>query len=640
MTFATTLLAMVWLALPGLLHSLRKPLPVEYHAASATASIVSMALIAALSSVVLSQFAGHSISSWLPLATTLPFVVHAAYSGRAAGLSWPKSEWQALLPALVVLLMGAYTYHIGYAVQPDGSLDAHAWYNADWFKHLGHAHAVANLGLPARDIFGGGGPLHYYWLFYVIPGAASAISGDAAGSLYWANHVVAALFWILLYGLVRRTGATAWQTALLLIAAVTLFSVEATVNWLHSGLSMLEFPKQFQPSGPVLISMGLYIPQHTLMISILMAWMLGAYLPPQPASPPVRWMMLASLAAAGAVSTLFGALCLVVYGLAQLAMCRRANWRSIILELACTGIAAIAIVLVLDILDPAMGGHAISSPLFESEGSRLSFLQRLFITTVGAIASLGPAMLFGVAMLARWNKAQDSKADPLLVLAMIALLVGLAGTILPEAIMDNLRLARELRIRSPYLAALAALVGIGWGLAQMDAGRFRPVIIYGLLAACLLLALPGGFMRIIWHGTKGPEFFTHIPADDMKAMAHLSTNADREAIIWQFPEAPELADDGGDDTWVPILAGRILPASLRATNYPRAAPELAEMQRFFNGAAQAVPAHVDWIYLSRTLHPQSYTRLVRQLSADRQWTAAYCPADACLFKRISSEGRK
>jgi hypothetical protein len=633
LTFVTTILALIWLAVPGIQLSLKSVRRFEDHVAAATGSIVAMALFAALVSVIICRITGHTVPSWLPLATTLPVIARLHILGRHRAPAPIEFEWHALIATTCAVLMGIYAFRLGYAPQPDGSLDVHAWYNADWFKHLGHAHAVANLGLPARDIFGGGGPLHYYWLFYVIPGAASGINGDAAGSLYWVNHTVGALFWILLYGIVRRAGASPWQSALLLVAGITLFSVQPTIHWLQSGLSIFQYPSQHEPAGPVLISMGLYIPQHTLMLSVLLAWILIVRL--ADSSPPrfLYGLTLSSLAAAGAISTLFGAFCLIVYGLTQLGACNRDNWRRIFLELACVGVAAIGIIFALQILDPGMGEHAIASPLFENQVIDLSFGQRLMITTAAAVIALGPVTLLGIAFLGRWQQAEGAETKALLAIAWTLLAVGLAGTILPEAVMDNLRVAKELRIRSPYLAAVAVLIGIGWACAQVKAGKFRPALIYGLLGVCLILAVPGGFMRIIWHGTDGPAFFTKVPGQDMGAMAFLAKAADRQATVWQYPEAPELATRSGDDTWVPILAGRTISASLRATDYPNIAAELASMERFFGGKPEPIPNNVDWLYLSRRLHPATFDPLVKQMRNDRRWKVAYCPTDACLFQR-------
>ncbi len=632
MNFLTSLLALIWLALPGLIAMGGTKRSMADHAAAATVSITAMMLIAALVATGWQMVTGEAAHPGLAWATTLPFILGFAWAARKTGWQAPMAEWHAFLPAAVAILIAVYTYELGYAPQADGSLNVHAWYNADWFKHLGHVHAVTNLGLPARDIFGGGEPLHYYWLFYVLPGTASAINGDAAASLYWANHGITLLFWLVTYGLLRRMGLTAWQAALLGMAAIVIFNGDGTIKWLKSGLDMMGFIAAKQAPGPVLISLGIYIPQHTLMMAILLAWALLALDDDAPIGAGMRGLTLAALVSAGAVSTLFGALCLIIYGLVQLGRCDRDSWKGRLSETAMTGVAAIAIILILRILDPGFGGDAIASPLFETETSDAPLVQKLLHTSAVALSALGPAFILGVAMLLRWRAVDGARRDPMFLLAATLLIVGLAGMILPEALMDNLRIAREVRLRAANPAAMGALLALAWMLVQVTSAKMQargPLI---LLAACLAFALPSAVMRTLWHGTKGPEFFTHVPAQDMAAMAYLTRNAAPDAMLWQYPEPPELADDSSDDTWVPILAGRTIEASLRATDYPLAAPRLAAMERFFAGKAEPIPERIGWIYLSRVLHPATYDRLMQRMNQDARWSRGYCAKDACLFR--------
>lgn len=100
----------------------------------------------------------------------------------------------------------------------DGDLLVRAFYNADGFKHLGHMQAVAALGLPAQDFFGGGGPLAYYWFFHVIPTLGAVLHGNAAQALVAGGLVQVFAFWIVVYGLVRAAGANRpWAAAFTLI---------------------------------------------------------------------------------------------------------------------------------------------------------------------------------------------------------------------------------------------------------------------------------------------------------------------------------------------------------------------------------------------------------------------------------------
>ncbi len=99
---------------------------------------------------------------------------------------------------------------------------------------------------------------------------------------------------------------------------------------------------------------------------------------------------------------------------------------------------------------------------------------------------------------------------------------------------------------------------------------------------------------------------------------------------------------GGRDTWVPIFAGRAVPGSYRSTRWAESEPIVAAMERFYAGDADADPgADIDWIYLSRTLHPDSYDRLADRLTTDADWSPGLVLPGASLFVRAelaSDEG--
>lgn len=633
MTLLVTMCVVLWLALPGLLLAGRTQRHLADVTAIITVSIVAMLLLSAI----LSMLIPGGIGAWFPLLISFIVSIALLLSGYRALPALYKVEWQIFLPSICVILFSAYTYHIGFAPQPDGSLAVHSWYNADWFKHLGHVHAVSNLGLPAKDIFGGGDTLHYYWLFYLLPGASASVTGDTAAALYWSNILVSALFWMLVYALVRKTGISAWVSGILAGIAPILFGFNGTVSWLKTGLSMTEFIKEFEPAGPVLISMGLYIPQHTLMVSVLMAWALLCYLPAAKPQQPLSFLTLFALAGAGALSTLFGALCLIIYGtLKLLSLKQQGNWRATMIETAIVAAGALAVIFWLSILDPGFGGNAIASPVFVEPPSPDPYLTRFTESFARILSNLGPALLLGVAMVIRWSKAASSPMDNRLqAFAAICILLGLLAAILPEAFMENIRLAREIRLRASFLPAIGAAIALGWMLKEAQEGRLTLPLMAGMLAVCTALALPSAYMRIMWHGLDGPIRHTAIPADDMRVLQHLGTASPPNAIVWQYPEPPELAG-GGDDTWVPIIAGRTIAASLRTTDYTNAVDEIAAMTRFYNDESEDISANVSWIYLSRHLHPKSYDMLEQKLIANPAWQKNYCLKDACLFMRASA----
>ncbi|WP_438726015.1 hypothetical protein ACR9YC_07830 [Parasphingorhabdus sp. DH2-15] len=631
MTLLTTSLVALWLALPGIFIALRHRHDIAYVTACAAASIVSMLLLAAIIAMLIPG----GIGAWFPLLATAFVIAVVIYRGKGQKIMLPHWEWQAFLPAICAISLSAYVFHIGFAPQDDGSLAVHSWYNADWFKHLGHVNAVTNLGLPAKDIFGGGNDLNYYWLFYMLPGTVAAIDGDPFAALYWSNTIVTAIFWTLLYGLVRKSGASPWRAGILGSLAIILFAFSGTLKWFTTGVSMAKYIAVIQPDGPILISMGLYIPQHTLMASVLMAWAIICYLPGRQSYSAAHILALSALAAAGALSTLFGALCLIIYGILQLLSLRRDSWQKTVAETALVGIASIAIIFWLSILDPGFGGNSIASPVFVEPASEDPYWYRFIDSFVRIVTIFGPALILGIAMINRWAKSTKSVLDDrLLIFAIILTIIGLLACILPEAFMDNLRLGREIRLRATFLPAIGATIALGWMVGNNNDAQIKPATAASFILICTLCALPSAYMRAMWHGGKGPIWLTHIAADDMAVLEHLSKVSAKDAMIWQYPEPPELAG-GGDDTWVPIIAGRTIPASLRTTDYTNAVDKIAAAQRFFDGENQSIPVNIDWIYLSRHLHAHSFEALQTRLANDDQWRENYCLKDACLFARAS-----
>lgn len=55
------------------------------------------------------------------------------------------------------------------AATDGGGFAYRAYFNADFFKHLGITAALANTGIPPANPYLSGHLLHYYWFFYVIP---------------------------------------------------------------------------------------------------------------------------------------------------------------------------------------------------------------------------------------------------------------------------------------------------------------------------------------------------------------------------------------------------------------------------------------------------------------------------------------
>jgi hypothetical protein len=83
--------------------------------------------------------------------------------------SWKHSDFCMLMIWLLaaVVVTAWPLMHVGAKI-PDG--DAfRAYFNADYFKHLGITGTLSQTGIPPLNPYLSGHTLHYYWFFYVLP---------------------------------------------------------------------------------------------------------------------------------------------------------------------------------------------------------------------------------------------------------------------------------------------------------------------------------------------------------------------------------------------------------------------------------------------------------------------------------------
>jgi len=91
------------------------------------------------------------------------------FKGARFDKDWTKSDtlllWTWLLVTLAAISLPLI--HVG-SETPQGYA-FRAYFNADFFKHLGITAALSNSGIPPSNYYFEGTTLHYYWFFYVIP---------------------------------------------------------------------------------------------------------------------------------------------------------------------------------------------------------------------------------------------------------------------------------------------------------------------------------------------------------------------------------------------------------------------------------------------------------------------------------------
>lgn len=624
-TLAIALLAMA----PGWLLMRGRASAVGMVSAAMAASLTVSMLVTALLGIAVHLVTGSSIPALSIVPVSLLLIGAAHYRYRPVNPGTTPIEWQGLAIGLAFLLYGLFVQFLAVRPGDDGALIIHGWFNADWFKHLGHVSALGNFGVPAVDNFNRADTLHYYWLSYILPGAGLAVGNDGWSALAAANSILVMLFGSVFYGVLRHSGAS--RTVALLIGLVALFA-SAPISFVYQlafGIGIegvLNFPAA--PKGPALLTLSQYIPQHLLVIILLLGWFLLRE------ERTARLLSLAALASVMTISTLLGAVSLIAYGLHRLWTGRMRAVPELVTMVLLSG----ALVLILQVLQVGNFGSAIDSPLLTNETIQQPLHSRIIASLDLVIGNVGLPFLVAAMGLYYWRPVEHSSQDAK-VFAIALILSSLIAAIAVEIALTE-RLAIETRIRAVNLPAIAnAIVGCWVFSALWAAGNQKRIVAAAGLAIIVLVALPSAVLRTSWHGRIGDDFTTEISSDDMAVLSTMREETDPRAIVLQYPEPPVLALERGGDAWAAILGQRAVTGNLRATDYQAAEPRIASAERFFAGRAEPIASEVDLVYLSRSLHPGSYELLRERMSADPYFTTVSCLSDACLFQRLDNSSQ-
>lgn len=625
-TLLLTLLAMA----PGWLMARGRDLEPGMASAAMAASLSVAMLLTALIGILLNAVLGLVTPTIAlgPVSLGLCFLALARYKSGSVGKV--NVEWQGIALGAIFLVYGFYVEWLAVVPGESGELTVHGWYNADWFKHLGHVAALANFGIPAVDNFNQADPLHYYWLSYILPGAGTAIGNDGWSALSTANTILVFLFGSVFYGTLRKCGVS--PAIALAIGTVALF-VTAPFSFVYQALfgigieGVLNYPAA--PKGPALLTLSQYIPQHLLVLILLLGWFLL-----KDEKRDLRMLSLAGFAPAMAISILLGAVSLLVYGLHRLWSGRLRA----VPELSIMVLASCLLVVLLQVLNFGNLDSAMESPLLTNATANLPIYQRIVNSLSDVIGTAGLPFLLAILGLYFW-KPDSEELGQAKIFTCSLFVASIMATIAVEFVMNE-RLAIENRIRVVNLLGIGnAIVGSWWFAKLWKEGAREKVIAAAVVALAIAMALPSAGIRTAWHGRIGDKFTTVISRDDLAVLKTMRTSTDRRAVLLQYPEAPLLAQERGDDVWGAILGQRAVTASLRATDFPSAVPRIEHAEKFFAGENVPIPRAVDLVYLSRARHPETYEDLLQRMGQDSDFARSTCYEDACLFVRraISSE---
>ncbi len=628
---ALATLAMAFMAMmPGAVVGCKSRANTALLAALAAASLAISLMTTALVGIALHAIVGVGLPAWALGPTSLVLAGAALALTRANPSARLPFEWPALAPVVAAAMFAALIYSLGFTDLSDGGLRIHAWYNADWFKHLAHTHALADYGVPARDIFANGRPLHYYWLIYILPGAGASFGGDAWTAMYIANFVFVSLLFLVFYGLLRATGLVPLVAAATVVIAT--IAVAPTGTWIElwrDGARGVLTNSMFAPAEPPFTAFICIIPQHAFALALLLGWAAVTVDDSTHGAPRARWIVVAALATVLTISTLFGAVLLAIYGLTEL----RNRRLQAVPELVAVAVMAALLVLVLGVIKIDDAHSALQSPVLADAPSELSALERAIHSLSVVIGKNGLALVIAVIFAAKW-KPEGERQRTARDLAILIIALALTVSFAVEFVFGT-RLSWEFRLRIANLPTISIAIIGGYFVSRgwQSGGRARLAAI-GVPLVLLILAVPSLILANAWVGQKTDPYATIIPRDDRQALETLRRLSAPRDVVWQYPEKPYLSDIPGRDSWSVVIAGRTNVATERATDYPAAYPDIQRAYRYFAGEDVPVPESVDWIYLSRALHPQSYDALLARLAAPGSgWHRRACYPDACVFER-------
>ncbi|WP_157216574.1 hypothetical protein [Flavisphingomonas formosensis] len=633
MPLATAIAVFAFLSLPGWILAADRKRPIWSYAAAGFASQFLVVLLGALIALMVP---GGMDVRWT-MAVTLVLAVAAWLLRGSASLAWPEriEPWSIVVPALITIAAAALTRG-AIDQRPDG-LIVHAWFNADGFKHLGHVNGIANYGLPAQDIFAGGGPLAYYWFFHTIPAIGAKLHGDTPGALIASGLVQTFAFWLLVYGLLRTAGTSAGWTALFALlcwlspSPAGFAALLARHGDIWAVATEMDITTMYARllSGSLPFRLSLYTPHHQWMLAGLLSWGLIQAQTERDAKA-LHLLALAPLVSAGAVSTLFGLGCLCAYAIMRLLddripLARRAG------EIAAMGLLALSVPLIFHIVGPGAGQSGLASPIFEFPAYVLPAWQRLLLAAI-ALPLLYGVSLIGLAGIGRGWKRQIAAGAQLQMLRFATTLVasGLV-TLIGVSLIDNPRLVMEFQLRDALLPYLGMTIGLAWLLDETDGKQRFPRQWATAATPFLALGLATPVLDSIWLVHSTESWQVRIPADDLSVLSYLRNDTPTDAIVLQYPALPFVKH--GVDTWAAILGNRSVYASPRATHFQSETQRMEQATRYFSGKGPLPRGQYDYIYLSRTLEPQSYDLLNRRLTAAGGWRAVRCGRNACLWKR-------
>lgn len=624
---ATLYAWLTWLllALPGLvlLHRSR-PTLAQWALASLSGIAVTL-LVSILVGLILGELP-------LPLMAAIAAVLAlAANSIRRreairAESALPETLWELVVPLIALSLAVLPLYQVGSEFA--GAHHFHAFFNADYFKHIAHSEELARGEFPPLNPFAAGQGLHYYWAFYLLPATVIRLSGfDVSGveALLAVGLLQTGTLGLLAFGLCYRlSGGGAKSAAVAVILTLLSLSWDGLAALLDWGIAQqtgravaminqekLEFTAFFGADGHLAGStwqrLCLYLPQHQLALLLFFAWAWLFAVSGSERSDTTRWLRVLLLLPMPLISFLVGLLAAVTMVLCELFRDPRFNsaliWGAALVLALCLLVPAgiLSITPSEHALDPFLSrGYKVLVPLSE----RIGWMLPQLVTTFGVTLPLGVA---GIGLLLSAPRRERS----LIILPGITLSVALLCYLVAELLLEG-RLRVETELKTSFLLLAGLMMG-----STLFLSRLPPVIgVWRLFYVVCLMLLLGGVASpvhdLVWHASFQPAYDVAVPEADMQALRWIRKNTPVDTVFQQPLEAPFLL--GGRDAWVAVIGARRVAVTERAGGVAEtllsAARELFDpLVSRETRARDLQQLQVDYIYLSRSQLKEAFEQL-------------------------------
>lgn len=508
----------------------------------------------------------------------------------------------------------------------------HAFFNADFFKHLSHTQAIANQGLPGADLFSAGGTLRYYWLQYLLPATALRVvpSADPVGALLAMQHYQNLLLTTLLYALCRSFSVGPRVAAMAVALGLVTLSLDGLGVALSSlgdawwdvarGINVeswdlgLNLGLDRAAAMSSLFRLYLYVPQHQLALACFVAWLVLLR------TMPEFWLRAVLLLPLPGISWMTGGGALLV------AACLEVSWAwsrrrfDALLPLFASALGGVLFVF----LSGQFNNTALGDPFIHRDFGDLlaSTTERLLLAVWSVFSSFGLLALLG--FIGVVQKLADTREDwpPRSLpsqLFVFVLLLWLAVSVT----VDSPGLLIEAQLKTSFLFIPVLVLGTGLLLLRWPFKEWLPGL-RASLTVVLLLGLPSMAHDIIWHLSPLERWIVRVPVVDRTAMHWIRQHTPAGALFQQYPEHPFLLD--GRDVWLPVFAGRAVayaPRSAHVQESGRAAMDLFSVQTSVAERQKlAVQLNLEYLYLSASLQPNEYRELAAEF-ARAGWRPIY-----------------